>query len=182
MSHEPSMLPMDIRPVGYVRSTLKDPVPSMADANIDTHERMKKIRERHRMIKTHESELLILPELANVLEGIEDFSHIVVLYWAHLVPPRRRSLQQVHPMGRKDFPLKGIFATRSPSRPNPVLVSTVRLLAREGNVLRVLGLEALDGSPIVDIKPYFREFDGAENPTFPSWVERMWQVMEGNNG
>jgi tRNA (adenine37-N6)-methyltransferase len=182
MSQEPSLLPMDIRPVGYVRSTFKDPVPSMADANIDTHERMKKIRERHRMIKTHISELLILPELTDVLLGIEEFSHIVVLYWAHLVPPRRRSLQQVHPMGRKDLPLKGIFATRSPSRPNPVLVSTVRLLAREGNVLRVLGLEALDGSPIVDIKPFVPDFDGAESPTVPSWVQQMRQDMEGDNG
>lgn len=178
MSDEPSMLSIDIRPVGYVRSSFKDAVPANADADIDSQERIKKIRERHRMIKTHISELLILPELAEILEGIEEFSHIVVLYWAHLVPPERRGLQQVHPMGRKDLPKKGIFATRSPSRPNPVLISTVKLLSREGNVLRVLGLEALDGSPIVDIKPYVRDFDGADSATVPPWLQQMRQDME----
>lgn len=172
------MLPVDIRPVGYVRSSLQEAVPSMTDLDSDPEERMRKIRERHRRIKTQIADLVILPELGEILEGIEEFSHIVVLYWAHQVPEQRRDLLQVHPMGRKDLPLKGIFATRSPSRPNPILLSTVKLLAREGNELRVLGLEALNGSPILDIKPYVRDFDGAENAITPRWLEQLRRDME----
>jgi tRNA (adenine37-N6)-methyltransferase len=180
MSQQASLLPIDIQPVGYIRSSFKDAVPPMSDVQMDSQERMQKIRARHQSIKTQTAELVILPELVGVLEGIEDFSHIVVLYWAHLVPPERRRLQQVHPMGRKDLPLKGIFATRSPARPNPILVSTVKLLAREGSVLRVLGLEALDGSPIVDIKPFVRDFDGAESATVPAWLQQLHRDMEGD--
>ena len=73
-------------------------------------------------------------------------------------------------MGRKDLPLQGIFATRSPARPSPVLMSTVPLLERAGNVLKVKGLEALDGSPLIDIQPYVEVYHGVENPRFPEWI------------
>jgi len=76
-------------------------------------------------------------------------------------------------MGRKDIPRQGVFATCSPARPNPVLVTAVRLLERRGNILRVQGLEAVDGSPIVDIKPYNPRYYRVESPAVPEWMSNL---------
>jgi len=84
-------------------------------------------------------------------------------------------------MGRKDLPEKGIFSTCSPARPNPVLVSTVRLLAREANTLRVQGLEAVDGSPIIDVKPFVRTLHGTENPSIPDWMKKIHAEFEAKD-
>jgi len=81
-------------------------------------------------------------------------------------------------MGRKDLPLQGIFATCSPAWSNPVLVSTVPLLERIGNVIKVKGLEAVDGSPIVDIKPYSKSYYGVDNPAVPEWMLQIQRDLE----
>jgi tRNA (Thr-GGU) A37 N-methylase len=94
-----------------------------------------------------------------------------------LIEPARRKLRKVHPMGRKDLPLQGIFATCSPARPNPVLVSAVPLVAREKNVLKVRGFEAVDGSPIIDIKPYSKSYLQATNLTMPAWMEQIHREL-----
>ncbi|MFO7751201.1 MAG: TrmO family methyltransferase [Desulfobacteraceae bacterium] len=78
------------------------------------------------------------------------------------------------------MPRQGIFATRSPARPNPVLISSVRLLERSGNVLRVQGLEALDQSPIIDIKPVTRHYEGIENPTVPDWIKEISEESDSH--
>lgn len=80
-------------------------------------------------------------------------------------------------MGRKEFPLTGIFATRSPARPNPVLVSVVRVLDRKGGVLKVAGLEAVDGSPVLDIKPHMAAYDTREKPKVAPWMEKIQQEL-----
>jgi len=116
------------------------------------------------------SEIEIKESLLPALKGIEDFSHIIVLYWMHRVSPERRSLTQVHPRGRQDLPLTGVFATRSPARPNPIGVAMVSLLECRGNVLRVQGLDALDGSPVLDIKPYLPEYDSTPEARVAWWV------------
>ena len=116
---------------------------------------------------------MIDPGLDGILEGIEGFSHILVLFWPHLLAPEKRAVRQVHPMGRKDILKQGVFATCSPARPNPVLVSVVPLISREGNVLRVKGLDAVDGSPVIDIKPYVEGYHEVENPTVPGWMKRL---------
>ena len=102
----------------------------------------------------------------------------MVLYWPHLIDAERRNLRKVHPMGRKDLPIQGIFATRSPARPNPILVSTVLLLARDANVLTVKGLEAVDGSPLIDIKPFVHSYDIAENTHSPEWMQQIQRDLE----
>jgi len=89
-----------------------------------------------------------------------------------------RALRKVNPMGRKDIPEQGIFATRSPARPNPVLVSVVKLLERKENVLLVQGLDALNGSPVLDIKPIVREHEGIESPRFPDWIKEIHKDLE----
>jgi tRNA (Thr-GGU) A37 N-methylase len=71
------------------------------------------------------------------------------------------------------MPLTGIFATRSPARPNPILVSVVRILERKDNVLKVIGLEAVDGSPIIDIKPHVVAYDTKEQPKVAPWMEQI---------
>jgi tRNA (adenine37-N6)-methyltransferase len=167
-----------LRPVGVVCSKIDAPTPFDGD---DSSARMKKAREQHQKIKTMTADVKIDSRLEGILEGIEDFSHIMVLYWPHRIPEERRDLRQVHPMGRKDIPLKGIFATRSPARPNPVLVSVVRLVERDGNILRVQGLEAFNGSPVIDVKPFIGTYDAPENPSFPDWLRQLHADLETHN-
>ena len=107
------------------------------------------------------------------LAGIEQFSHLLVVFFMHQAPyfAQRNLLRR--PGGRPDMPQLGIFAQRAPSRPNALGVSVVRLLARRQGRLVVKGLDALDGSPVLDVKPYFAGFDRAEAATEPEWVSRF---------
>ena len=171
--------PLQLTPVGEVHSPIKTPVLTAGESDIEVKGRLDKIREHHQQVKNTVSELEIFEPWDELLDGIEGFSHLLVLYWPHLIEPERRHLKKVHPMGRKDLPLQGIFATRSPARPNPVLVSTVPLLAREGYVLKVKGLEAVDGSPLIDIKPYVESYHSVENPRFPDWLLQIHRDLEG---
>ena len=168
---------MQLTPVGEVRSEIKTPILLPGESNIELQERREKIREYHEKVKHIVSEIVIYPQWIELLDGIEDFSHLLVLYWPHLIKPESRNLRKVHPMGRKDLPIQGIFATRSPARPNPVLVSTVRLLERDGDILRIRGLEAVDGSPIVDIKPYLQLYYDADKPTAPQWMNQIHKEL-----
>ncbi|SMD08286.1 tRNA-Thr(GGU) m(6)t(6)A37 methyltransferase TsaA [Desulfocicer vacuolatum DSM 3385] len=165
-----------LTPVGHVENTISEM--TFSPHGEDTPEERKRQVEKHREeTRNTVSTLNILPRFEELLDGIEDFSHIVVIYWPHKLSPEDRQIKKVHPMGRKDIPLKGIFSTRSPARPNPLLISTVRLLKRDKNQLRVKGLEALNGSPIMDIKPTTKHFDGGEDQTFPDWIKELNQDM-----
>jgi len=166
-----------LTPIGRIKNNIKKPS-FIPDGNIDPEERKRHIRERRKEIKQSISELEIDPAYEDLLYGIESFSHILVLFWPHLLTEKDRDLKKVHPMGRKDIPEQGIFATRSPARPNPVLVSVVILLERKGNILFVQGFDALDGSPILDIKPIVREHEGIENPRFPDWIKEIHKDLE----
>ena len=168
---------MTLTPIGVVRSEIKK-ITFRPDVDVDPEARKAQIREYHQKHKNIVAELVVYPEFEEALDGIDAFSHIVVLFWPHRLPEDRRNLRKVHPMGRKDVPQQGIFATRSPARPNPVLVSSVALLGRQGNILRVKGLEALDGSPVIDIKPVTQLNDGVKNPTFPEWIKQLHAELE----
>ena len=119
------------------------------------------------------SELHFTEAMAEGLQGIDEFSHLLVLFWMHRASfrPRRDLLRR--PGGRRDMPCRGIFAQRASGRPNGLGATVVRLLAHQGAVLRVQGLDALDGSPILDVKPYFTPFDRAPAPVEPQWVARL---------
>jgi len=82
---------------------------------------------------------------------------IVVLCWMDRAD---RGRLKVHPRGQEDMPERGVFSTRSPHRPNPITLHTVELLEIRGNVLRVRGMDAIDGTPVLDIKPHSPELDG----------------------
>ncbi|MBI2917963.1 MAG: tRNA (N6-threonylcarbamoyladenosine(37)-N6)-methyltransferase TrmO [Chloroflexi bacterium] len=119
------------------------------------------------------SELVFDQKLAPALEGIEGFSHVLVLTWLDQVPPDKRSLLKLHPMDRQDVPLVGVFATRTQYRPNPIGASVVRLLERRGHILVVQGLDALDGTPVLDIKPHSSYHLPSEPVTVPEWNLRL---------
>jgi tRNA-Thr(GGU) m(6)t(6)A37 methyltransferase TsaA len=118
--------------------------------------------------KTKISRIVIRNKLAEALEGIDGFSHLFVLFWLHQVTDNQRKTLKVHPRGRRDLPLLGIFATRTLLRPNPVGLTLVELIKIEGNVLTVRGLDAFDGTPVLDIKP-FDSWDTAKTAKVPEW-------------
>lgn len=119
------------------------------------------------------SEILIADRFAGLLDGIEEYSHIIVLYWGHEVPDAGRELTRIHPAGCTDYAEKGIFATCSPARPNPVLMTVVHLLKKDGNRLSVRGLDAIDNSPVLDIKPYVAEMFPHDDVRIPLWMEQI---------
>ncbi|MBN1675162.1 MAG: tRNA (N6-threonylcarbamoyladenosine(37)-N6)-methyltransferase TrmO [Kiritimatiellae bacterium] len=104
-----------------------------------------------------ESDLYVDERWIAGLRGLEPGSRIDVLYWMHRLGPTDRQRLEVHPRGDQSRPLQGVFSLRSPMRPNPIGVSRVDVLAVDGARLRVGGLDAEDGSPILDIKSAFRE-------------------------
>ncbi len=107
------------------------------------------------------------------LDGVEDFSHLIILFWLHGIPREGIELK-THPQGRQDLPLVGIFATRTPYRPNPIGLQVVEFVSREANVLTIRGIDAYDGSPILDIKPYLERGDCVTETTIPAWLKRLW--------
>lgn len=139
-----------IRPIGQIESPIKEKM-------------------RHGWGQV-ESAIIIDPDLAKSLDGLEEFSHIIVLFWMHKsigeVPAK------VHPQGRSELPLTGIFATRSPHRPNSIGLTIVKLLERKGNILRVRGLDAIDGTPVLDIKPHLPK-DDISGAHYPDWVSKL---------
>ena len=123
--------------------------------------------------------LEIFPEFAPALEGIDGYSHLFVLVYFDRLRPEQIGPLQVKPRGllRKGFkleelPLVGVFALDSPTRPNPIGLTVVRFIKREGNRLRVQGLDFFDGTPILDIKGYNPDYR-AESYTLPQWYTRL---------
>ena len=94
------------------------------------------------------------PTFAEAFEGLADGDDLIVITWLHQAD---RDILKVHPQGNHHLPLTGVFATRSPDRPNPLGLHRVTLRAIAGNRLRVGPLEAIDGTPVVDIKPVLPE-------------------------
>ncbi len=100
----------------------------------------------------------VLPEYVDALRGIENSTHIIVIGWLHEAD---RSILQVHrPSYDRLLKQRGVFACRSPVRPNPLGITTVRLLNVDGNILHVDGLDMVDGTPVLDLKPHSSGFDG----------------------
>jgi tRNA-Thr(GGU) m(6)t(6)A37 methyltransferase TsaA len=123
-----------VQPVGYIRSTIQrcDEAPLQGDEGAPS------------------AWVELLPQFRSALEGIEKQDALFILTWLHVAG---RETLQVHPRGRKDLPHSGVFATRSPARPNPIGLHRVTVLDIEGARLLVDPLEAVDGTPVIDIKP-----------------------------
>ncbi len=121
--------------------------------------------------KTRISKITLNSDLVEGLDGLNGFSHVFVLFWLNKVTEQPRALK-FHPRGRMDMPLLGVFAIRTNQRPNPIGLTLVELLKIEGNTLTVRGLDAYDGTPVLDIKP-FDSWDNAENARVPDWWVRL---------
>lgn len=164
---------MVLRQIGVVKSPITEPSLVSEHGDLNWKSRTERAAEEREVV----SEIVVDESLTGILDGIEGFSHILVLYWAYRVSKEGRSIVKAHPMGRKDLPLVGIFATCSPARPNPICATVVRLLERSGNRLRVEGLDAIDGSPVIDIKPYNPSYYPVGTVRIPPWLEQIHREL-----
>jgi len=125
--------------------------------------------------------LKIAPEYRAALSGLEEFSHINVLWWSHhLDTPEYRSVMEAEQPYKNAPASLGIFATRSPLRPNPICVSTVDLLSVdvENGLVTIPWMDAEDGTPILDIKPYHPSSDRIRDVRMPDWCQHWPQWYE----
>jgi tRNA (adenine37-N6)-methyltransferase len=109
----------------------------------------------------------------DAVAGLDGFSHVEVVFLFHLVGPRDVHLGARHPRGRADWPAVGIFAQRAKARPNRIGVTTCELLGVDGLDLRVRGLDAIDGTPVLDVKPYMAEFGPRGETRQPPWSHEL---------
>ena len=123
-----------------------------------------------------EGRIEILPEFEEALDDIETFSHAFIVSYLHLLPEDAKGLVKVKPrrhrregVGLDEVPTVGVFATDSPARPNPIGLTLVKIVRREGNVLVVRGLDLYDGTPVLDVKPYRTDYKAAQHEV-PSWL------------
>jgi tRNA-Thr(GGU) m(6)t(6)A37 methyltransferase TsaA len=129
---------MNLTPIGYVRSSLqhRPNAPRQAEEGAPP------------------ARIEILPAFLDAIDGLEAGQSIWILTWLHQA---QRSLLKVHPRSDLSNPITGVFATRSPDRPNPIGLHRGRLLRIHGYLLEVAALEAIDGTPVVDIKPVIED-------------------------
>ena len=117
--------------------------------------------------------LEINPEYAPALLGLKDFSHVWVFYWFHENDtPEQRQTLQVHPRRDPANPLTGVFACRAPERPNLIGFTACRIISITGNVVEVADLDARDGTPLLDLKPYIPGGDAIPEAGAPEWLKR----------
>ena len=126
----------------------------------------------------------IFDDYSDGLLGLDGFSHINVLFWFHENDnPQKRAVLQVHPRRDKQNPLTGVFATRAPYRPNPIAMTTCKLLGvdEENGLVEVADLDAFDGTAVVDLKAYFPVCDRVQKATIPDWLAGWpeWMPDEG---
>jgi tRNA-Thr(GGU) m(6)t(6)A37 methyltransferase TsaA len=143
---------LELEPIGVVRSPFLEPAgtpiqPCYADGV--------------------EGTVHVRDDIASALDDLDGFDRIWLVYWLHRAGPFRP-----HVVPYRDVTERGLFATRSPTRPCPIGLSVVRLLGLEGTVLRVSGIDVIDGTPLLDIKPYVPEFD-CHPGSAAGWLDRV---------
>jgi tRNA-Thr(GGU) m(6)t(6)A37 methyltransferase TsaA len=146
--------PVSVRPIGVVRNGVVQP--------------------RAEGWATLKSDVILRDELTALLDGIEGYSHLIVVFAFDRVPEAEQR-ERVQPRGDPRVPEQGVLATRRQLRPSPLGVSVVRLLKRRRNILRVEGLDAIDGTPVLDVKPYFPNYDAIPDAGIPEWARALQQ-------
>lgn len=145
--------PITVNPIGLVESPVKDPV----DENWGSVT----------------SRIVLKSEYGPGLLGLGDFSHIIVVTFLHQASFDPARHLQRRPRGLERMPKVGIFSQRAKDRPNPLGITAVELLAVGENHITVRGLDAIDGTPVVDIKPYYPHYDRVDSAVVPAWVEEL---------
>ena len=153
-----SLKSIRLKPIGFVRT----------EADLEDL--------KHRSAR---SEIIVNKKLRRGLDGIGGFSHIFVLYWMHKASKSQREILTVHPRHRSDIPKQGIFATRSKYHPNTIGLTIVKLLKKTGNTLVVKGLDAYDGTPVLDLKPY-DYWDRPKKIRVPAWWKKLEKERSGD--
>ena len=144
------MKEITLKPIGFVKNKVKEP--------------------RFGNFADEVSEVIVDKKLTEALDGIDDYSHIIIVYWMDKI---KEHVIKHRPQGNPEVPVVGIFSCRCPARPNPIAITTVKLLGRKGNVIKVKGLDVLNGTPVIDIKPYWPQYDKVENEKIPNWVNKL---------
>ena len=120
------------------------------------------------------SEVRLEADLGEALLGLDGYSHVIVVGWLDRIPEEMRARRQAHPNGDAQYPLQGALALRGGARPNPISVTVCRLLGvefgAEGATLRVEGLDLVDGTPVLDVKPYIAHYDSEPQASMPRWA------------
>lgn len=119
------------------------------------------------------SKIVLEEKYSGGLKGLEQFSHAIIVFYLDKANFTLEKHLQRKPKGREDMPLVGIFSQRTKDRPNKIGVTTVEIISVDDDVLVVSGLDAIDNTPILDIKPYYKQFDYRENVTTPQWVNDL---------
>lgn len=145
--------PLVVRPIGVVRNNIRAPRP---DGWAGMH-----------------SDIILRSELTPALDGIEGYTHVIVVFAFDRVPESELRPRVRLAGGDPRFPEQGVLATRSQLRPSPIGVSVVALQRRRHNILRVVGLDAIDGTPVLDIKPYFPNYDAVPDAGVPEWARAL---------
>lgn len=115
------------------------------------------------------SRIVLADGLADALLGLGDYSHVIVVGWLDRLPEAMRERRQAHPSGDDRYPLQGALALRG-ARPNPISVTACRLLKVDGATLEVEGLDLVDGTPVLDVKPYIAAYDAVPKASIPRWA------------
>jgi tRNA-Thr(GGU) m(6)t(6)A37 methyltransferase TsaA len=147
-----------LTPIGVVRSTRTEPTDDNWDAEL---------------VRIELDTTRFGPE---ALAGLDAFSHVEVIFQFHLADPAAAETGARHPRGNVDWPRVGIFAQRGKDRPNRLGSTVSRVLRVEGTVLHLLGLDAIDGTPVLDIKPWMDGFSPRGMRRQPAWADA---IMEG---
>jgi len=144
---------VNIEPIGVVKSPVKEP-----------------IDENWRQVI---AEIQLIDSLAPGLKGLDRFSHLIIVFFMHQYSFTPATDLVRRPQERADMPEVGIFAQRAKHRPNPIGITAVELIELRGPVLVVKGLDAIDGTPVLDIKPYVPAFDSRPTAVVPIWIEEL---------
>lgn len=149
-------------------------IPHAAGAAEEQDETTFTVRPIGRVQRTEGRTLIIFDEKYQAgLLGLDGWSHVQVIWWFHKNDtPQRRAVLQVHPRGNPDNPLTGVFACRAPVRPNLIALTLCKVVGVEDNVLEVETIDAFDGTPVLDLKPFAPGMDSATGVRVPDWAGR----------
>ncbi len=145
-----TMKDINIKPIGFVKNSIKKP--------------------RFGSFADEISEIVVGEEFTDALNGIEGYSHVIIVYWLHKI---KDYVVTIRPQGNPEVPIVGIFACRCPARPNKIAMTTVKFIERNGNKIKVKGLDILNKTPVIDIKPYWPVYDKIKDGIIPDWVNKL---------
>ena len=152
---EKNMKEMTLKPIGFVSS----PATEQTDENWG------------QVI----SRVLLHPEYFGALSGLGNFSHAIIITYLHQAKYKKEEHLQRRPQGLDSMPKVGIFSQRAKDRPNPIGVTAVKILNVGDDYIEVQGLDAVNETPVLDIKPYYPQYDRIDSPKVPEWVNRLME-------